>query len=114
MGLLNSDFPKGALDLAILRVVALKPIHGYGVAQRIQQLSRNFLQIQQGSLYPALHRLEDRGFLRAEWRESETGRMAKYYVLTIKGRQRLGDELSQWERLTEAMDRLVRGSITET
>ena len=78
----KSDLPQGTLDLLILRVVELGPIHGYAIAQRIQQISLDALQVQQGSLYPALHRLENKGFLGAEWRESETGREAKFYKLT--------------------------------
>ncbi len=81
----KSDLPQGTLDLLILRVVTLGPIHGYAIAQRIQQISRDVLQVQQGSLYPALHRLENRGLLAAEWKDSETGREAKFYRLTAKG-----------------------------
>ena len=101
MGLPKSDLPQGTLDLLILQVVALGPIHGYAIAQRIQQISREALQVQQGSLYPALHRLENRGFLGAEWKESETGREAKYYRLTRKGRAQLQSETDNWARLCE-------------
>ena len=103
MGLPKSDLPQGTLDLLILQVVALGPIHGYAIAQRIQQISREALQVQQGSLYPALHRLENRGFLGAEWKESETGREAKYYRLTRKGRAQLQSETDNWARLSEAV-----------
>ena len=81
----------------------LEPAHGYGIAQRIQQISREVLQVQQGSLYPALHRLEKRGWLKADWRPSETGREAKFYSLTKKGRAQLEKELADWERLSSAV-----------
>ncbi|HEV2246248.1 MAG TPA: PadR family transcriptional regulator, partial [Terriglobia bacterium] len=81
----KTELLKGTLDMLILKVVALGPIHGYAIAQRIQQISRDFFQLQQGSLYPALHRLEDRGWLRAQWKATETGREAKFYALTPKG-----------------------------
>ena len=92
--------------MLILKVVALEPVHGYGIAQRIQQISRDALQVPQGSLYPALHRLENRGWLSAQWKSSETGREAKYYTLTKTGRQRLALEDDNWRRLSEAV-RLV-------
>lgn len=98
-----SDLPQGTLDLLILRVASLGPVHGYAIAQRIQQTSRDALRVQQGSLYPALHRLENRGFLAAEWKESETGREAKYYRLTAKGRRELQKETENWQRLSEAV-----------
>jgi transcriptional regulator len=94
---------KGTLDMLILKIVALGPIHGYAIAQRIQQISREFFQLQQGSLYPALHRLEDRGWLEAEWRPTDTGREAKFYALTKVGRKQLEAELANWERLTAAV-----------
>ena len=103
----KSDLPQGTLDLLILRVVALGPIHGYAIAQRIQQVSR-VLQAQQGSLYPALHRLENRGFLGATWKTSETGRDAKYYRLTPKGRAQLKEETANWARLAEAIQLILR------
>jgi PadR family transcriptional regulator PadR len=99
----KSDLPQGTLDMLILHVVALEPIHGYAIAQRIQQISRDVVQVQQGSLYPALHRLENRGLLAAEWKESETGREAKFYRLTPKGRSQLKSETANWARLTEAV-----------
>ena len=89
----KSEFLKGTLDMLILKIVALGPIHGYAISQRIQQISKDFFQVPQGSLYPALHRLEDRGWLAADWRESETGREAKFYTLTRKGRRQLETEL---------------------
>ena len=99
----KSDIPQGTLDLLILQVAALGPIHGYAVAQRLQQVSRDVLQVLQGSLYPALHRLENKGFLKAEWKESETGREAKFYSLTAKGRGQLKTETANWMRLSEAV-----------
>ncbi len=99
----KSDLPQGTLDLLILKVVMFGPIHGYAIAQRIQQVSRDVLQVQQGSLYPALHRLENRGFLAAEWKESETGREAKFYRLTAKGRAQFKAETANWEQLSKAI-----------
>lgn len=104
----KSDLPQGTLDLLILNVVAAGPIHGYAIAQRIQQISRDVLQVQQGSLYPALHRLENRKFLSAEWKESETGREAKFYRLTAMGRAQLKTEIAGWARLTEAIGLVLR------
>jgi PadR family transcriptional regulator, regulatory protein PadR len=89
--------------MLILKIAALGPIHGYGIAQRIQQISRDFFQLQQGSLYPALHRLEDRGWLKAEWKVTETGREGKFYSLTREGRKQLKDEVANWEKLTGAV-----------
>jgi len=102
------DLPQGTLDLLILKVVALGPVHGYAIAQRLQQVSRDVVQVQQGSLYPALHRLENRGLLGAEWKETETGREAKFYKLTRKGRARLEAESASWQRLTEAVGLILR------
>jgi PadR family transcriptional regulator len=99
---------KGTLDMLILKVVALGPIHGYAIAQRIQQISCDFFQLQQGSLYPALHRLEDRGWLKAEWKFSETGREAKFYALTPKGQKQLEAEVKNWEQLTDAVALILR------
>ena len=99
----KSDLPQGTLDLLILTVATVGPIHGYAIAQRLQQISRDALQVQQGSLYPALHRLENKGFLAAEWKESETGREAKFYRLTAKGRRQLLAETGNWPRLSEAV-----------
>ena len=99
----KSDLPQGTLDLLILKVVALAPLHGYGIAQRLQQVSRDVVQVPQGSLYPALHRLERRGFLAADWKETETGREAKFYRLTRKGRAHLEMEAASWQRLSEAV-----------
>ncbi|MGB2623848.1 MAG: PadR family transcriptional regulator [Candidatus Acidiferrum sp.] len=102
------EFLKGTLDMLILKIVALGPIHGYAISQRIQQISKDFFQVPQGSLYPALHRLEDRGWLAADWRESETGRDAKFYTLTRKGRRQLETELVHWERLSDAVALILR------
>ena len=99
----KSDLPQGTLDLLILKVVALGPIHGYAIAQRLQQVSRDVVQVQQGSLYPALHRLENRGLLIADWKGTETGREAKFYQLTRKGKSQLESEAASWQRLTEAV-----------
>jgi len=104
----KAEFLKGTLDMLVLKVVALGPIHGYGISQRIQQISKDFFQVQQGSLYPALHRLEDRGWLQAEWKPTETGREAKFYSLTRKGRRQLEQELRNWEQLTGAVAMILR------
>ena len=99
----KAEFLKGTLDMLILKVVALGPIHGYAISQRIQQISKDVFQVQQGSLYPALHRLEDRGWLEAEWKPTETGREAKFYKLTRKGRRQLETEVRNWEQITGAV-----------
>ena len=106
----KSDLPQGTLDLLILKVVNLGPIHGYGIAQRILQISKDVLNVQQGSLYPALHRLENRGLLEAEWKESDTGREAKFYRLTTKGRAQLKSETADWARLTEAVGLILQAT----
>lgn len=104
------DLPQGTLDFLIMRVVALGPIHGYAIAQRIRQMSREALQIQQGSLYPALHRLEYKKLLSAKWRASETGREAKFYDLTDKGRAHLEGETENWNRLTGLVGLILKGT----
>jgi transcriptional regulator len=104
----KSDLPQGTLDLLILKIVALGPIHGYAIAQRLQQVSRDVVQVPQGSLYPALHRLENRGYLIADWKPTETGRDAKFYKLTRKGRRQLGSEAANWQRLTEAVGMILQ------
>lgn len=104
----KSDLPQGTLDLLILKVIALGPLHGYAIAQRLHQVSRDVVQVPQGSLYPALHRLENRGFLAADWKETDTGREAKFYRLTRKGRAQLETEAASWERLTEAVGLILR------
>jgi transcriptional regulator len=104
----KSDLLQGTLDMLVLKIVALEPVHGYGIAQRIQQISRDVLQVQQGSLYPALHRLEKRGWLTAAWRESETGREAKFYSLTRLGRKQLDAETANWDRLAGAVALILK------
>jgi transcriptional regulator len=106
----RSEFLKGTLDMLILKIVALGPVHGYAISQRIQQISNDVFQVQQGSLYPALHRLEDRGWLEAEWRKTETGREAKFYNLTRKGRRQLESEVRNWEQITGAVA-LILGTV---
>jgi PadR family transcriptional regulator PadR len=96
--------PQGTLDMLILQILALGPAHGYGIAQRLEQISRSVVQINQGSLYPALHRLEQRTWLRAEWKESETGREAKFYSMTPAGRRQLAIEKDSWARLSGAVN----------
>jgi PadR family transcriptional regulator PadR len=105
------DLPQGTLDLLIMRVVALGPIHGYAIAQRIQQISRDALQVQQGSLYPALHRLEYKKLLAAKWQASETGREAKFYELTARGRVQLKTETENWKRLTDVVGLILKGTL---
>jgi PadR family transcriptional regulator, regulatory protein PadR len=104
----KSDLPQGTLDLLILKIVALGPVHGYAIAQRLQQVSRDVVQVPQGSLYPALHRLEKRGLLAADWKQTETGREAKFYRLTRKGRAQLENEAASWQRLAEAVGLILR------
>ena len=104
----KSDLPQGTLVLLILKVAALGPLHGYAIAQRLQQISRDVVQVQQGTLYPALHRLENRGYLTAEWKLSDTGRDAKFYRLTKKGRAHMERETASWHRLTEAVGLILK------
>jgi transcriptional regulator len=102
-----SDLIQGTLDLLILKTIALEPKHGWAIAKRIEQVSNDVLQVTQGALYPALHRLEQQGWVRAEWRASETGREAKFYSLTRAGRAQLERELAQWERLSNAVAMVI-------
>ena len=102
------DLPQGTLDLLILKAVSLGPQHGWAISERIQQVSREVLQVPQGSLYPALHRLERRGWIRATWGTSDNNRRAKYYELTRTGRKQLETELAAWERLTHAVALILR------
>lgn len=102
-----SDLIQGTLDLLILKTVSLEPVHGWAIAKRIQQMSQEVLQVQQGSLYPALHRLEQQGWLRSESRETGSGRVARFYSLTEEGRAQLEKELGQWQRLSAAVGRVV-------
>jgi PadR family transcriptional regulator, regulatory protein PadR len=104
----KSDLLQGTLDMLILKIVALGPVHGYGISLRIRQISKSVLQVQQGSLYPALHRLERRGWLEAEWGESENGRQAKFYKLSAKGRKQLAEEHVNWQRLAGAVSLIMR------
>jgi transcriptional regulator len=106
----KSDLPQGTLDLLILKVVALGPVHGYAIAQRLQQVSRDVVQVPQGSLYPALHRLESRRLLTADWKETETGREAKFYRLTRQGRAALESGTASWERLSDAVALILKMS----
>src|SRR5437016_7985751 len=104
----KQELLRGTLDMLVLKVVALGPSHGYAIAQRLQQISKDFFRVHQGSLYPALHRLEDRGWLQADWRQSETGREAKIYSLTKKGRRHMDPEVINWERGCDAVGLIVR------
>ena len=103
-----TDLVQGTLDLLILKTLALEPMHGWAIAQRIKQLSNDVLNVQQGSLYPALHKLESNGWIQSEWGESENNRRAKFYSLTKDGRKRLQQEARSWERLSEAISSIVR------
>ncbi|HLW97428.1 MAG TPA: PadR family transcriptional regulator [Candidatus Acidoferrales bacterium] len=104
----KKEFLKGTLDMLILKIVAFGPIHGYAISQRMKEISKDFFQVHQGSLYPALHRLEDRGWLEPEWKESETGREAKFYKLTRKGRKQLENEVESWARMSDAVKTILR------
>lgn len=99
----KSDLPQGTLDLLLLKIVAVEPTHGYAIAQRLQQISREIVQVPGGSLYPALHRLENRGLLKSEWKETDSGRDAKFYRLTNKGRVHLNAQAANWRRLADAV-----------
>jgi transcriptional regulator len=107
---IKSDLPQGTLDLLILKVVAPGPLHGYAIAQRLQQVSRDVVQVPQGSLYPALHRLENRGLLAGDWAATESGREAKFYRLTRKGRAQLETETANWRRLAGAVALILEES----
>lgn len=101
------ELPQGTLDLLILKAVALEPMHGWAISERLQQFSRDAIQVQQGSLYPALHRLERRGWIKANWKISENNRRAKYYELTAPGRKQLTSETAAWRKLTTAVDQIL-------
>ena len=103
-----TDLVQGTLDLLILKTISLEPKHGWAIAKRIQQVSQEALQVQQGSLYPALHRLEQQGWIKADWRSTETGRMAKFYSLTSAGRKQMNAELATWNRLSAAINLVVQ------
>ena len=102
------DLPQGTLDLLILRTLSLGPQHGWAISERVHQISDDVLRIQQGSLYPALHRLERRGWIKAKWGVSENNRRAKYYQLTLTGKKQLADEQDAWEKLTVAVAQVLR------
>ena len=104
----NTDVLQGTLDMLILKALSLEPMHGWGISQRIQQISRDVLQINQGSLYPALHRLERRAWIEADWGTSENNRRAKYYRLTSLGRKQLVEERASWQRFTLAVERVLQ------
>jgi PadR family transcriptional regulator PadR len=106
-----ADLLQGTLDLLILKTLALEPMHGWGIALRIQQVSKDVLQVQQGSLYPALHRLEQQAWIASEWGISDNNRKAKYYSLTRTGRKQLEVETSQWERLSAAVQEILKGDV---
>lgn len=106
-----TDLLQGTLDLLILKTLSLEPLHGYAIAQRITATSKALLQVPQGSLYPALHRLENRGWLAAEWDQTSTGREAKFYKLTRAGREQLEHELADWKRLTEGIALILAGAV---
>ena len=106
----KSDLLQGTLDLLVLKVVALGPLHGYGISQRIRQISKDALQVQQGSLYPALQRLEEKAWIKSKWAETETGRRAKFYSLTAAGRVQLEKEQENWNRLSAAINLVVETS----
>jgi transcriptional regulator len=103
----KSDLLQGTLDVLILKTLDLGPVHGWGISQRIQQVSQDVLQVNQGSLYPALHRLEEQGLICSEWGNSENNRQAKYYELTRLGRKQLTEETENWSRLSAAVDRIL-------
>ena len=105
-----TDLVQGTLDLLILKIVALEPIHGWAIAQRIKQMSSDVLQVGQSALYPALHKLEQQGWIEALWKVSETNRRAKYYSLTRSGRKALNQEAANWERLATAISAIVRST----
>jgi PadR family transcriptional regulator PadR len=103
-----SDLVQGTLDLLLLKILALEPLHGWAISQRLSQASGDELRVSDGSLYPALHKLEQRGWIKAEWRTSEFGRRAKFYSLTASGRRKLEEETEEWRRLSSAISRVVR------
>ncbi|MCG3161654.1 MAG: hypothetical protein JMDDDDMK_02851 [Acidobacteria bacterium] len=104
----KSDLLQGTLDMLILKTLALEPMHGWGVSQRIQQISSGVLNINQGSLYPALYRLEDQGWIKSEWGASDNNRQAKYYKLTRAGRKQLDEETANWQRLSAAIEQVLQ------
>jgi transcriptional regulator len=103
-----SDLVQGTLDLLLLKILAFEPLHGWAIGQRLRQVSGDELRVSDGSLYPALHKLEQQGWIKAEWRRSELGRRAKFYSLTASGRRKLEEETEEWRRLSSAISRVVR------
>ena len=110
MAKLKPDLPQGTLDLLVLKALSLGPMHGYGVGQRIQQLAEDMLQIEEGTLYPALYRIEQRGWIESEWGTSENNRRARFYKLTRAGRKQLAAEEAQWEYLTAAVAKVLQAT----
>ena len=110
MGKQKSELPQGTLDLLILKALSLGPMHGYGVGQRIQQFAEDMLKVEEGTLYPALYRIEQRGWIESEWGSSENNRRARFYKLTRKGRGQLSVEESQWERMTAAVAKVLQAT----
>jgi len=108
MGRPGKDVLQGTLEMLVLRALVPGPLHGYGIVKRIEEVSDEALRVEEGSLYPALHRLEQDGWIRAEWQASETGRRARFYSLTAAGKKRLADEQESWRRLTRAVERVLR------
>jgi transcriptional regulator len=106
----TQDLPRGTLDLMILKVLSLEPMHGWGIIKRIQQLSQDVFQVNQGSLYPALQRLQRKGWIRSEWRTTENSRRARYYTLTTSGTEKLGEERRAWEASTSAVGRILEAT----
>ncbi|MES2124503.1 MAG: PadR family transcriptional regulator [Gemmatimonadota bacterium] len=106
-----SDVVRGTLDLLVLQTLTLEPMHGWGISQRMQQLSRGVLEVNQGSLYPALQRLEHRGWIESDWRTTENNRQAKYYRLTASGRRALGSETANWRRYVEVVDLILQEGV---
>jgi PadR family transcriptional regulator, regulatory protein PadR len=106
----KTELLRGTLDMLVLKIVALGPNHGYAIAQRLRQISKEFFTVHQGSLYPALHRLEDRGWLSAKWRDTDTGREAKFYDLTSKGRKQLETEILDWDQLSNAVALILKAA----
>lgn len=103
----RSELLKGTLDMLILQTLTLQPMHGYGIAQHIEHLSEDVLSVEQGSLYPALERLQTKGYVKSKWGESPTGRQARYYTITARGRRQLGEELAGFDRVLRAMNRVL-------
>ena len=103
----DTDMIRGTLDMLILKVLSLEPMHGWGIGERIQQISRDALQVNQGSLYASLHRMTREGWIRSEWRTTENNRRARYYILTRSGQERMGVEHEHWARLSGAVDRVM-------